>query len=239
MWDTLWSELPDFHYEMTATKKQLAVLFIVMVFGGIAHGADRSSLLEQEIIARIIQVSTQKCDPQTQYHSVAPYGARLASALSTSVEAPLRGLLENKITVCLDRRLYHQNTGKWHELHHNPLYAGYYSRNGHKVLTLWDNGKAGASNIIDAMRLEDNSYQSREAVNGIFEKNLEKTENFSPLFAVTSSPLGKFYQGRSNRLYAHWTPSSDLKEEMDANPSLITPPLKECMKLNNSPICGR
>jgi hypothetical protein len=236
--------IPEIGVILAAIIKQLVAFFIAATFfGGVAQGADHDFLSKQDVIARIIKDSIQRCDPQTQYHSVDPYGARLASALKTSGKEPLRNLLENKITVCLDQRLSHQNTGAWYELNHNPLYAGYYSRNGHKVLTLWDNGKAEASNIIygfiDALRGELNNTQSDQAIDGIFEKSLEKKGNLSPLFAVLSSPLGKFFEGRDKRLYAYWTPSSDLKEEMDANPSLITPPIRECLQPNSPPICKR
>ena len=229
---------------MADITKQLVAFFIAAtVFGGVAQGADHDFLSKQDVIARIIDDSIQRCDPQTQYHSVDPYGARLASALKTSGDEALRNLLKNKITVCLDQRLSHQNTGAWYELNHNPLYAGYYSRNGHKVLTFWDNGKAEASNIIDvfidALRGEYNGAHSDDAVRGIFEKKLEKANNIPPLFAARTSPLGSFLAGRDKRLYANWTPSSDLKEEMDANPSLITPPIRECLESNSPPICGR
>ena len=220
-------------------KQLVAFFFAATVFGGIAQGANHSFLSKQEVIARIIQDSIHRCDSQTQYHSVAPYGARLATALKTSGDEAIRNILNNKITVCLDQRLSHQKKGAWYEFNHNPLYAGYYSQNGRKVLTLWDNGKAGASNIFEAFRGENNSAQSDQAIDGIFEKSLEKKGNLTPLFAVTSSPLGKFFEGRDKRLYAYWAPSSDLKEEMDANPSLITPPIKECLEPNSPPICGR
>lgn len=117
---------------MTSLKvKFAAVLAATALLGGCESNADQRA--KAAVVEGLVDAAVKTCDLQGD--ESARYRSRLSEALMQARSRNLATLRARDVTVCLDRRLQHQNT----EYFDNTALGFLYGDT--RILTLWDNGR--------------------------------------------------------------------------------------------------
>ncbi|MBI1215854.1 MAG: hypothetical protein GC185_08560 [Alphaproteobacteria bacterium] len=119
-------------------KKIVPSLMVAFALAGCAENP-QDVARKPEVVSTMVEASADMCQTGPVHADAAAYKARLEHVLMKVRTADLETLQKEKITVCLDQRLAHENTGFW-DAHARAVYYNGKGPEG-KILSLTDDGK--------------------------------------------------------------------------------------------------
>lgn len=176
-----------------------------------------------ELVEQILEHSMQHCLDQSHHSDDVSTEARLTAVLEGTRSTALDFILNNNITVCLDKRLHEEDYGFWDR---EPQ-AIYYPESS--VISLWDNGEEttfwnrGPARYGDSML---NEFASSFG-DGFFD-DFEAIENVEvPYIGYTYTTTTS--NGKSSTTTRHYNfrtiESGSFSDLMDEHPSLREAPI--------------
>ena len=169
--------------------------------------SDEDLARKPALIDRIVKYSMERTSSQGADES---YGQRLRLVLDTARRFQLESLIENDVTVSLDRRLSNLNGGFWAE----PIYSVFYGRT--KTLSLYDNGKTPSETGLFRTQI---TAHSGNAIGDLVRIYLQH-DDVPPLL------LGKKFTTTYSSFFA-WGDAWEFVDQIKQNPGLLVPPLKD------------
>lgn len=196
--------------------KIVASLMIPFALAGCGDKeSDNDIQRKPSVVNSIVADSLEKCDLTEPVPRDAPYEVRLRKVLSDSRTEALDYIQSNHITVCLDRRFPHQNSGAFD----TRIEAIYYGGETGRVIALWDNGMIENGTGMFATDTSDNNP---EFLN-VFKNS---TENGAFHLADKFTYGAKYACGKGCNK-AEWRHISNFdKDSISKNSDLKIPPVK-------------
>ena len=194
---------------------------LVLVFA--LAGCERESDIQRkaELANQMIDDSVATCVIQDSVSDAKPYVERLRDVLMETRSTSLDYLIENDITVCLDKRLQDQHNGFWGDDAEGIYYPDV------KVISLWDNGKdentRGVFEISAATRGDRFLDNFDDTFGGWLSKYESLSDVTTPLFAHHYTTRS----GKSSTTHYKWHDSEqrNMGEVFVHQPQLREPPI--------------
>jgi len=172
------------------------------------------------LIDKIVENAITVADLQTQYPQDVPYRTRLKAALNSAKASDLDVLIENNVTVCLDRRLSSDDGSR------NPsdVWAVFFGSGDRNILSLYDNGKDPTHGRWSGNHIADRSRDAIENLAILLRQGKKPTTVAAGIIelqvAMAGEGGGVLFHGFA------WKKEEELLEKVRGIPSLQSPPLQ-------------
>jgi len=178
-----------------------------------------------QLVEQLVRASAARVDRSLETNTEAPYEERLRAALSCANVYALDTLIREDVTVCLDQRLGQQKEG-WFT---TTIHAGFYTRNGESILSLYDDGRDPAKTRWLSTGFDD---FAKDAINQLANlMNRKKWQDWQnpEMFGARRSRYNAATKMTDH--YFDWSRPGSFASELKKNPALAEPPVK----LKNAP----
>ena len=183
---------------------------IALLFNALSE-SDADIARKPHLADQVLTTSMQKCDLQSAFNNASSYEQRLQEVLMDTRSKALEFVIDNDITVCLDKRM-------------SKVEEGFFDRDAHalyfpkeKVISLYDSGKNEAQK----------SWYETAAISysGKLLKEFTAEYDNGDLAEVNKPQFGYRYSTGKATGYT-WKDDAADYGVIQKNPELLRPPLK-------------